>query len=211
MPPRTPQYPSPLRVCVSSAPTVARFAIYFDAHRTSRRSLRAARPKKPSFYPRAKKSPTSFPRFGFSKRWICAHDARKNTPQPDPRFPLAGARIPRVFPSPYPLVRFRTSVLRPSKRVGIQNRRLSQSVCVNRATKSGLLKGACANPPPNTTPDRSTDMSPLTRTPTAASTRTRSPSCSGGDAPPAAASVRKTVTGRSTGPPSRRSPSSGRR
>jgi hypothetical protein len=112
----SPHYPSPLRVRNSflhlspASPSIST--------RIERLAVASAPrdPKNPRFYPRAKKSPSNFPRFGFSKRGFCAHATRKNTPQPDPRFPLAGAQSPRVFPPPPPQVRRRDSFFNPPKR-----------------------------------------------------------------------------------------------
>jgi hypothetical protein len=94
------------------------------------------------FHPRAKKSRSNFPRFGFSKRGFCARSARQNTPEHAPRLrPAIGTEtrkkcgVPPAFP-------FCLRDFAAPKAVETRFRPVPQFLCDNRATKPRRVTGA---------------------------------------------------------------------
>jgi hypothetical protein len=132
-----------------------------------------ARHSRTRFYPRARKSRSSFPHFDFSKRGFCARHARENTPEPDLWFSVQIARTTRQFaclprscpdsPCGFAIPKQGETRFRP----------LSQSACDNRATKPRWLTGPFA-PPISTRRSACAHRQPLTSQPSAGEVSRRS-------------------------------------
>lgn len=145
LPPFRPDFPSPLPSLLIHIPPRISFP---DEQRPVPFAPRDLKP--PPSHPRANFSPSNLPRFGFSKRGICTHPVRQNTPETHPRFRSKNARRIHVFsrscpPSPFSLFHS------PSpKRVTFQSRRFPHTDCNNRATTSRRLNSgvsSCEHPP----------------------------------------------------------------
>ena len=150
----SPYYPSPLRVrnsVLHLSPASPSISICIEnlAVPSAPRD-----PKKPRFTP-ARKNHPRISHVSVFQNVGSAHTPPAKTPRnPTLDSPSPAREVP-AFSRLHPLgfvVATRSST--PQKGVGIQNRRLSQSVCVNRATNPCLLKGACAMHAPDKIPDR---------------------------------------------------------